>query len=63
MEEGYYWIRHCGVSQIAYYSIEFVEDMRTGIVVKGVWYLIRGHAICNNNEVELLKGPISLNNK
>lgn len=58
MREGYYWIRYINVVQVAYFENEQVEDMLSGKIVKGIWYLTRGCDICNNDEVEVLEGPL-----
>ncbi|MEG2431153.1 MAG: hypothetical protein RSA84_21615 [Acinetobacter sp.] len=59
MKEGYYWIQHLGVVQVAYYTIEPVEDMLTGESVIGVWHLTRGDDICHNGEAEIIEGPLA----
>lgn len=59
MKEGYYWIQHLGVVQVAYYTNERVEDMVTGESVIGVWHLTRGDDICNNHEAEIIEGPLA----
>lgn len=59
MREGFYWIRYTTVVQVAYLKNEQVEDMLSGKMVKGVWYLTRGCDICNNDEVEVLIGPLT----
>lgn len=58
MEEGYYWIRHCGVVQVAYYTNDPVEDMLTGEAVIGVWHMTQSDDICHNGEAEVLEGPL-----
>ncbi|MFG6654948.1 hypothetical protein ACG0Z5_10810 [Scandinavium sp. M-37] len=58
MKEGYYWIQYNGGRQIAYYSPEEGYDFISGDEVIGVWYVTRGHDLCNNGEVEVLSGPI-----
>ena len=30
MKEGYYWIQHVGVVQVAYYTNDTVDDLETG---------------------------------
>ncbi|EPF2241838.1 hypothetical protein ACSP9K_000170 [Citrobacter werkmanii] len=58
MEEGYYWIRHCGVVQVAYYTNDKNEDLETGMTITGVWHLTRGDDICHSGEAEILEGPL-----
>lgn len=58
MQEGYYWIKHCGIVQVAYFTREPVEDMLTGETVIGIWHLTRGDDICHNGEARVLKGPL-----
>ena len=59
MKEGYYWIQHVGVVQVAYYTNDTVDDLETGKIITGVWHLTRGDAICHNGEAEVLEGPLS----
>lgn len=59
MAEGYYWIRHCDVVQVAYYTNDYVEDMMTGEVVVGIWHLTQSYDICHNGEAEVLEGPLN----
>lgn len=59
MKEGYYWIQHVGVVQVAYFTPEEFEDIETGRTVTGVWHLTRGDDICHNGEAEVLQGPIT----
>ncbi|EJC5178741.1 hypothetical protein QE001_004514 [Salmonella enterica] len=42
MKEGYYWIQHVGVVQVAYYTNDTVDDLESGQVIVGVWHLTRG---------------------
>ena len=58
MKEGYYWINHNNLRQIAYYTDEKTEDMLSGELIYGVWHLTRGMDLCNNYEVEILSGPL-----
>lgn len=58
MKEGYYWIDHNKLRQIAYYTDETTEDMLSGEQIYGVWHLTRGMDLCNNNEVVILSGPL-----
>ncbi len=58
MKEGYYWIQHVGVVQMAYYTNDTVDDLESGQVIVGVWYLTRGDDICHNREAEVLSGPL-----
>ncbi|MFP2239938.1 hypothetical protein ACLEX4_15610 [Pseudescherichia vulneris] len=58
MKEGYYWIQYNGGRQIAFYSREEGYDLISGEEIIGVWYVTRGHDLCNNSEVEVLSGPI-----
>lgn len=58
MKEGYYWIQHCGIVQVAYFTREPVEDMLTGETVIGIWHLTRGEDICHNGEARVLNGPL-----
>ncbi|KJW97205.1 hypothetical protein RZ87_16255 [Enterobacter roggenkampii] len=59
MQEGYYWIQHCGTVQVAYYTNDVVDDLETGKPITGVWHLTQGDDICHNGEAEVLAGPIS----
>ena len=59
MKEGYYWIQHVGVVQVAYYTNDTVDDLDTGKIITGVWHLTRGDGICHNGEAEVLEGPLS----
>ncbi|HFE7581935.1 hypothetical protein RCK85_17880 [Salmonella enterica subsp. enterica serovar Stanley] len=54
MKEGYYWIQHVGVVQVAYYTNDTVDDLESGQVIVGV----RGDDICHNGEAEVLSGPL-----
>ncbi|EBE0342525.1 hypothetical protein AB6J65_003512 [Salmonella enterica] len=56
MKEGYYWIQHVGVVQVAYYTNDTVDDLESGQVIVGVWHLTRGDDICHNGEAEVLSG-------
>ncbi|EHQ5161058.1 hypothetical protein KQY37_004004 [Salmonella enterica] len=58
MKEGYYWIQHVGVVQVAYYTNDTVDDLESGQVIVGVWHLTRGDDICHNGEAEVLSGPL-----
>lgn len=58
MQEGYYWIQHCGDVQVAYYTNDFVDDLESGASITGVWHLTRGDDICHNGEAEVLAGPL-----
>lgn len=33
MKEGYYWIQHVGVVQVAYYTNDTVDDLESGQVI------------------------------
>lgn len=59
MKEGYYWIQHVGIVQVAYYTNDTVDDLETGKTITGVWHLTRGDDICHNGEAEVLEGPLS----
>ncbi|GAL44438.1 hypothetical protein CIWKM_07_02810 [Citrobacter werkmanii NBRC 105721] len=48
MKEGYYWIQHIGVVQVAYYTNDTVDDLETGKIITDVWHLTRGDDICHN---------------
>lgn len=58
MKEGYYWIQHNGVIQVAYYSNGVTEDLESGQIICGVWHLTIGDDICHNGEAEVLDGPL-----
>ncbi|WP_256350025.1 hypothetical protein [Enterobacter sp. ENT03] len=58
MREGFYWVSHNGTVQVAYYTDEPVDDIVTGTIVSGIWHMTRGDDLCNNGEVEVLKGPL-----
>ncbi|EAA5439183.1 hypothetical protein DQC73_11935 [Salmonella enterica subsp. diarizonae] len=72
MKEGYYWIQHNDVVQVAYYTNDTVDDLESGqlivgiwylvsgiwYLVSGIWYLTRGDDICHNGEAEVLSGPL-----
>ena len=58
MEEGFYWIQHNGMIQVAYYTNDETEDLETGRTITGVWHLTRGDDICHNGEAEILQGPL-----
>ncbi len=60
MKEGYYWIQHNGVVQVAYYTNDTVDDLESGQLIVGVWHLTRGDDICHNGEAEVIS-PV--NNK
>lgn len=60
MKEGYYWIQHNGVVQVAYYTNDTVDDLESGRLIVGVWHLTRGDDICHNGEAEVIS-PV--NNK
>ncbi|EMD5782402.1 hypothetical protein VRN11_000718 [Salmonella enterica] len=47
MKEGYYWIQHNGVAQVAYYTNDTVDDLESGQLIVGVWHLTRGDDICH----------------
>ncbi|EAA8474607.1 hypothetical protein QWQ33_003221 [Salmonella enterica] len=53
MKEGYYWIQHVGVEQVAYYTNDTVDDLESGQVIVGVWHLTRGDDICHDGEGEV----------
>lgn len=36
MKEGYYWLQHNGVAQVAYYTSDTVDDLETGRFIVGV---------------------------
>lgn len=58
MKEGYYWIEHCGVVQVAYFTNESFEDLVTGKMITGVWHLAMNDDICHNDDTEVLEGPL-----
>lgn len=58
MKEGYYWIQHGGIVQVAYFTAEEFEDIETGKMVTGVWHLAMNDDICHNDETEVLEGPL-----
>lgn len=58
MIEGYYWIQHNGIVQVAYFTNDETEDLESGSTIKGVWHLTRGDALCHNGEAEVLAGPL-----
>jgi hypothetical protein len=58
MKEGFYWIVHNKIKQIAYFTNEKTEDMLSGEIIFGVWHLTRGMDLCNNNEVVVISGPL-----
>lgn len=58
MQQGYYWIRHEGVVQVAYFTKDTVDDLETGKTITGVWHLTRSDDICHNGEAEVLAGPL-----
>lgn len=43
---------------MAYYTNDTVDDLESGQVIVGVWYLTRGDDICHNREAEVLSGPL-----
>ncbi|HCR1047878.1 TPA: hypothetical protein OMU10_003911 [Enterobacter hormaechei] len=59
MKEGYYWIQHNGVVQVAYYTNGITEDLESGQKIIGVWHLTIGDDLCHNGEAEILEGPLS----
>ncbi|ELP5717387.1 hypothetical protein L6R44_11910 [Enterobacter cloacae complex sp. ECC445] len=59
MNEGFYWIQHNGVVQVAYYSHGMTDDLETGQTIHGVWHLTQGDDLCDNGEAEILAGPLS----
>lgn len=59
MKEGFYWIQHNGIVQVAYYTDGITEDLETGQTITGAWHLTRGDDICDNGEAEVLAGPLS----
>lgn len=63
MKEGYYWIQHVGIVQVAYYTNDTVDDLETGKTITGVWHLTRGDDICYNGEAEVLQGRCNRRDK
>lgn len=59
VKEGYYWIQHNGVVQVAYYTNDTVDDLESGQLIVGIWHLTRGDDICHNGEEEVLEGPLT----
>ena len=59
MQEGFYWIRHNGRVQVAYYTDGETEDLQSGRIVRRIWHLTRGFDICDDGEAEVLQGPLS----
>ena len=57
MKEGFYWIQHNGVVQVAYYRHGTTDDLETGQTIHGVWHLTQGDALCDNGEAEILAAP------
>ncbi|QLA66312.1 hypothetical protein HWQ17_01060 [Enterobacter pasteurii] len=60
MKEGFYWIQHNGIVQVAYYTDGVTEDLETGRTINGVWHLTCGDDICHNGEAEVIEGPLSV---
>lgn len=60
MKEGYYWIQHNGVVQVAYYTNGITEDLESGQKIIGVWHLTIGDDFCHNGQAEILEGPLNL---
>ncbi|WNP36371.1 hypothetical protein RN333_09335 [Enterobacter kobei] len=58
MSEGFYWILHNGLVQVAYYTAEPVYDIVTDTIVPGTWHMTCGDDLCNNGEAEVLQGPL-----
>lgn len=58
MKEGFYWIKHNGRVQVAYYSNGITEDLVSGQTIVGVWHLTQDYDICHNGEAEILSGPL-----
>lgn len=54
MKEGYYWIQHVGVVQVAYYMNDTVDDLDTGKIITGVWHLTRGDGICHSESPRII---------
>lgn len=59
MKEGYYWIQHNGVVQVAYYTNGITEDLESGQIIFGVWHLTIGDDLCHNGEAEVIEGPLN----
>ncbi|WP_286933696.1 MULTISPECIES: hypothetical protein [unclassified Leclercia] len=59
MKEGFYWIKHNGRVQVAFYADGETEDLRTGRIIRGIWQLTQGYDICDDGEAEILQGPIA----
>ncbi|EBR1020700.1 hypothetical protein OE880_005131 [Salmonella enterica] len=59
MKEGYYWIQHNDVVQVAYYTNDTVDDLESGQLIVGIWHLTRDDDICHNGEAEVLEGPLT----
>jgi len=60
MTEGFYWIQHNGIVQVAYYTNEVTDDLETGQMITGVWHLTQGDDICHSGEAEIIEGPLPL---
>ncbi|MNZ85327.1 hypothetical protein D3C78_1041150 [compost metagenome] len=58
MVEGFYWIKHEGRVQVAYYAHGETEDLETGRIITGCWQLTQGFDFCNDGEAEVLQGPL-----
>lgn len=58
MKEGFYWIKHNGRVQVAYYTDGETEDLQTGWVIRGIWHMTQGYDICDNGEAEVIDGPL-----
>ncbi|MGE6982884.1 hypothetical protein [Kluyvera intermedia] len=58
MKEGYYWIQHDGIVEVAYFTPEEFEDLETGDKITGVWHLAMNNDICHNGDTEVLEGPL-----
>lgn len=58
MKEGFYWIKHDGRVQVAYYTDGETEDLQTGWVIRGIWHMTQGYDICDNGEAEVIEGPL-----
>lgn len=58
MAEGYYWIKHNGLVQIAYYIDGLCEDLETGKSHRGIWFLTHGEDLSHDDETEIISGPI-----
>lgn len=48
MVEGYNWIKHNGVVQIAYYIDGICEDLDIGKSHPGIWMRMRGDDLSHN---------------